>query len=191
MPWSRKSRGIPLLPLWAIRHVQSLSARTVQLHLYSPYGPYGMYRASVPVQYRYTSTVPMARIACKENQCLYRTAKPLLSLWPVLPVMCLSACTVQLYLYSPYGPYCLYRASLPVQYSYTSTPPMGCTACTERVRKLTQGLCYKVESLHLFPQILKTGNLSVGIIGHFILGVRQLRTDSDSFSPLEYLEKKL
>jgi len=27
----------------------------------------------------------------------------------------LSACTVQLYLYSPYGPYGLYRASVPVQ----------------------------------------------------------------------------
>ena len=26
VPWSRKSRGIPLLPLWALRPVQSLSA---------------------------------------------------------------------------------------------------------------------------------------------------------------------
>jgi hypothetical protein len=34
VPWSRKSRIIPLLP----------------------YGPYGLYRASVPVQYSYTST---------------------------------------------------------------------------------------------------------------------------------------
>jgi hypothetical protein len=30
--------------------VQSLSACTVELYLYSPYGPYGLYRASVPVQ---------------------------------------------------------------------------------------------------------------------------------------------
>ena len=44
--------------------------------------------------------------------------------------MSLSACTVQLYLYSPYGPYGLYRASVPVQYSYTSTPPAGRTAST-------------------------------------------------------------
>jgi len=50
MPWSRKSRAIPLLPLRAIRPVQSLSACTVELYLYSPYGPYGLYRASVPVQ---------------------------------------------------------------------------------------------------------------------------------------------
>ena len=49
VPWSRKSRAIPLLPLWAVRPVQSLSACTVQLYLYSPYGPYSLYRNSVPV----------------------------------------------------------------------------------------------------------------------------------------------
>ena len=42
-----------------------------------PYGPYGLYRASVPVQYSYTST----------------------PLWTVQPVQSLSACTVDLYLY--------------------------------------------------------------------------------------------
>jgi len=31
MPLSRKSRAIPLLPLWAVRSVQSLSACTVEL----------------------------------------------------------------------------------------------------------------------------------------------------------------
>ena len=81
MPWSRKSRAIPLLPLWTVRPVQSLSACTtvhftftytstppmdrtactqpqclyngalyLYLYLYSPYGPYSLYRASVPVQ---------------------------------------------------------------------------------------------------------------------------------------------
>ena len=103
------STAIPLLTLWALRPVQSLSTCTIQLYLYSPYGPYGQYRTSVPVQYSYTST--------------HRRA--------VRPVHSLSACTVQLYLYSPYGPYGLYRASVPVQYSYTPTPPMGRTACTE------------------------------------------------------------
>jgi hypothetical protein len=44
------SRAIPLLPLRAVRPVQSLSACTVELYLYFPYGPYGQYRASVPVQ---------------------------------------------------------------------------------------------------------------------------------------------
>jgi hypothetical protein len=28
VPWSRKGRAIPLLPLWAVRHLQSLSACT-------------------------------------------------------------------------------------------------------------------------------------------------------------------
>ena len=115
VPWSRKSTPKPLLPLWAVRPVQSLSACTVGLYLSSPYGPYGLYRASVPVQYSYTSTPPMGRTACTEPQCLYSTAIPLLPLWVVRPVQSLSACTVQLYLYSPYGPYSLYRTSVPVQ----------------------------------------------------------------------------
>jgi len=94
MPLSRKGRAIPLLPPWAVRSVQSLSACTVQLYFYSPYGPYGLYRASVPVQYSYTSTPPMGRTDCTESQCLYSIAIPLLPLWAVRPVKSLSACTV-------------------------------------------------------------------------------------------------
>ena len=120
-----------LLPLWTVRPVQSLSACTEELNLYSAYGPYSLYRASVPVQYSYTSTAPMDRRASTEPQGLYSTAKPLLRLWTVRPVQSLSACTVQLYLYCPYGPYSLYRASGPELYSYTSTSPMDRTACTE------------------------------------------------------------
>ena len=104
----KKRRAILLLPLLAVRPVQSLSACTVQLYLYSSYGPYGLYRASVPVQYSYTSTPPIGRTASTEPQCLYSTAIPLLPLLAVRPVQNLSACTVQLYLYSPYWPYCLY-----------------------------------------------------------------------------------
>jgi len=73
----------------------------------------------------------MGLSACTEPQCLYSRAIPLLLLWAVVPVQSLSACRVQLYLYSYYGPYGLYRASVPVQYSYTSTPTMVRTACTE------------------------------------------------------------
>ena len=50
VPCSRKSTAIPLLPLLTVQPVQSLSACTVQLYLYSPYGPYGLCRTSVPVQ---------------------------------------------------------------------------------------------------------------------------------------------
>jgi hypothetical protein len=98
VPWSRKSRVIPQLPLCAVRPVESLSACTVELYLCSPYGPCGLYRASVPVQYSYTSTPPTGRTACTEPQCLYRTAIPLLPLWAVLPIQSVSACTVLLYL---------------------------------------------------------------------------------------------
>ena len=51
---------------------------TVELYLYSPYGPYGLYRASVPVQ---GCTLPNSR------------AIPLLPLWAVWPVQSNSACT--------------------------------------------------------------------------------------------------
>ena len=80
VPWSRKSRDKFLLPIWAVLLVQNLIACTVQLYLYSPYGPYGLYRALVPVKYSYTSTPPMDRTACTEPQCLYSTAIPLLPL---------------------------------------------------------------------------------------------------------------
>ena len=91
----------------------------------------------------------MGRTACTEPQCLYSIAIPLLPLWAVRPVQSLSACTVQLYLYSPYRPYGLYRASVPVQYSYTSTPPMGRTACTEPQ-------CLYKGALYLFFYLVHT-----------------------------------
>ena len=50
----------------------------VELYLYSPCGPYSLYRASVPVQ---GCTLPYSR------------AIPLLPLWAVRPVQSLSACT--------------------------------------------------------------------------------------------------
>ena len=65
------------IPLWAVWPVQSLSVCTVQLYLYSPYGPYDLYRASVPLQYSYTS----------------------IPLWAVWPVQILSACTRVHYLF--------------------------------------------------------------------------------------------
>ena len=53
---------------------------TVELYVYSPYGPYGLYRASVPVQ-GCTLPLPNSR------------AIPLLPLWAVRTVQSLSACT--------------------------------------------------------------------------------------------------
>jgi hypothetical protein len=63
----------------------------------------------------YTFIPPMGRTAYTEPQCLYSRAIPPLPLRAVRPVQSLSACTVELNLYSPYGPYGLYRASVPVQ----------------------------------------------------------------------------
>jgi len=73
----------------------------------------------------------MVCTACTEPQCLYSRPVTLLPLSAVLNVQTLSACTIELYLYSPYWPYGLYRASVPVQESYNSTPPIGHTACAE------------------------------------------------------------
>ena len=115
VPLSWKSKAIPLLPLLAVRPVRSLSVCTVQLYLYSPYEPYGLCRASVPVQWSYTSAPIMGRTACTEPQCLYSGAIALLPLWAVRPVQSLSDCTVEPYFYSPYGPYGLYISSAPVQ----------------------------------------------------------------------------
>jgi len=53
---------------------------TVELYLYSHYGPYGLYRASVPVQ---VCNLPLP----------YSSAIPLLPLWAVWRVQSLSACT--------------------------------------------------------------------------------------------------
>jgi len=61
----------------------------------------------------------MGRSACTEPQCLYSRAILLLPLWAVRPVQSLSACRVELYLYSLYGPFGLYRASVPVQGTFT------------------------------------------------------------------------
>jgi len=87
------STAIHLLLLWVVRPVQSFSDCTVELYLYSPYGPYGLYRASVSVQYSYTSTPTMGCTACTEPQCLYSVAIPLLPLWAVRPVQSFSDCT--------------------------------------------------------------------------------------------------
>ena len=114
-----------------------------------PYGPYGLYRYSVPVPYSYNST----------------------PLWAVRPVQSLSACTVQLYLYSPYGLYCLYRASVPVQYSYTSTPPMGRTARTEPqclykgalYHYLTTGLTWLHPIVPFYELLIMCGRAYVAI----------------------------
>ena len=63
--------GVTLIP-----HPFYCHQERVEPYLYSPYGPYSLHRASVPVQ-RCTLPLPI----------------PLLPLWTVQPVLSLSACT--------------------------------------------------------------------------------------------------
>ena len=119
---------IPLIPLWAVKPVQSLSACT-----------------TVHINFTYTSNSPVDCTDCTEPQCLYKCALylyiylytpcglyslyrdtvsvqrcslplpiPLFSLWTVQPVQRISACT-----------------TVHFNFTYTSSPPGGCTACTE------------------------------------------------------------
>ena len=97
---------IPLLPLWAVRSVQSLSACT-----------------TVHFTFTYTSTPPMRRTACTEPQCRYKVALYL-----------------YLYLYSPYRPYGLYRTSVPVQRCTLTLPIPLLPLCAVRpVQNLSAG----------------------------------------------------
>jgi len=61
----------------------------VELYLYSPYGPYGLYRASVELY----STPPMGRTACTEPQCLCKGALYLTVELYSTPPMGRTACT--------------------------------------------------------------------------------------------------
>jgi len=192
---------IPLLPVCAVRSVQSLSARTtvhftftytstpcmcrtvctepqcpyngalyLYLYLYSPYVPYGLYRVSVPVQrctltlpvplillcavrpvqnlsactkvhftFTYTSTPPMCRTACTEPQCPYN-----------------GSLYLYLYLYYPYVPYGLYRASVPVQrYTLPLPIPLLSLCAVQPVQWCTlfYFLQYFVDGCRLFSEM--------------------------------------
>ena len=167
--WSRKSRAIRLLSLWAVRPVQSLSACKERPGRDSD--PSAPSSAMVKKVWSYTSTSPMGRTACTEPQCLTTvhftftfTSTPLMDLTVCKEHQCLYnvALFLYIYLYSPYGPYGFYRASVPVQrctlplpipllplwtvqtvqslsacttvhftFTYTSILPMDRTACTE------------------------------------------------------------
>jgi hypothetical protein len=104
VPRARKSRAISIPPKGRTDCTEPQCLYSTAIPLL-PSGPYSLYRTSVPVQYSYTSTPPMGCMDCTEPQCLYSTAIPLLPLWAVRTVQNLSACTIELHLYSPYGLY--------------------------------------------------------------------------------------
>jgi len=69
----------------------------------------------------------MGRTACTDPQCLYSTAIPQLPVLAVRPVQSLSACIVQLYLYSPQ---CLYSTAIPQLPLLAVRPVQSLSACT-------------------------------------------------------------
>jgi len=123
----------PSLPSSAVGHER------VELHLYSPYGPYGLYRASVPVQgctllyglddpgiesqwegeiFRTCPDRPWGPSSLLQNG--YRVfprgkERPGRDADPSPSSSAVGHERVELYLYSPYGAYGLHRASVPVQ----------------------------------------------------------------------------
>ena len=91
MPWSRKSTAIPVLPLWVVRPVQSLSACTVELYLYSPQC---LYSRAIPLLLLWVVWPVQSLSACTVELYLYSPYGF------VRPVQRLSACTmVHFYLY--------------------------------------------------------------------------------------------
>jgi len=103
------------------------------LYLYSPYGPCGLYRTSVPVQ-----------------RCPLPLPIPLLPQWAVRPVQSLSACTTVHFNFTYNSippkrrttcrePQCLYKGAL--YFTHTSNPSMKPTAFTDPQR-LYKGALY-------------------------------------------------
>jgi len=100
-----------------------IGALYIYLYFYYPYGPYSLYRASVPVQ-RCTLPLPIPLLPLWTVQPVqslgvsetvhFTLPVPLLPLWTVRPVQSLSACT-----------------TVHFTFTYTSTTPMYRTACTE------------------------------------------------------------
>ena len=116
------------------------------LYLYSPYGPYGLRRASVSVQ-----------------GCTLPLPIPLLPLWAVRPAQSLSICTRMHFnfTYTSTPPMGVRPAQslgictrMHFNFTYTSTPPMGRTVCAE-----PQCLCKGARYFYsLFYSILALNN---------------------------------
>jgi len=159
VPWSRKSSAIPLLPLWAVRSVQSLNTTVHFTFTYSsiPELPYELYWATVPLQ-RCTLLLPIPLLPL----CAVRPVQSLNACTRVHftfnltsnPPLCLSACTTVNFTctYTSISPMCrtactepkcLYKGALYL--TYTSTSPMCRTACTE-----PQFLCNGAFYLYLY-----------------------------------------
>ena len=108
----------PSTPSSAIGHER------VELYLYSPYGPYGLCRASVPVQGCTLTGLPRGK------------ERPVRDADPTPPSNAVGHERVELYLYSPYRPYGLYRASVEL-YLYSPYRPYGLYRASVPVQECT------------------------------------------------------
>ena len=132
VPWSWNGRAIPLLPLWAVRIVQSRSSCT-RVHFTLPQCLYkgALYLTSVPVQ---GCTLPYLSACTTVHftlpQRLYKGALYLNSV-PVQNALYLTSVPVQgaLYLNSVPVQDALYLTSVPVQ-GCTLPYLSACTGCT-------------------------------------------------------------
>jgi len=118
-PGVKSGRGVTLTP----HSFQCRGQEKVELCLYSPYGPYDLYRASVPYKgslylclYPYSPYGPygLHRASVPLQRCTLTLPIPLIPLWTVRPVQSFSACTKVHFIFT-----------------YTSNTPMGRTTCTE------------------------------------------------------------
>jgi len=104
VPWSRKSTAIPLLPLWAVWPVQSLSVcTTVHLTTHPLLVPWSRKSRAIPLLPLWAVWPVQSLSACTTVHLTTHPllvpwsrksrATPLLPLWAVRPVQSLSACT--------------------------------------------------------------------------------------------------
>jgi len=114
-PGVKSGRGVTLTP----HHILVPWSRKSKLYLYFPYGPYGLYRASVPVQ------------VCHPASCTMGTGSfpgvksgRGVTLTPHLLLVLLSRKSRAIPLL-PYGPNGLYRASVPVPVCQPASCTMG------------------------------------------------------------------
>ena len=77
-------------------------------------------------------------------------AKPLLPLRAVRPLQSLSACTVQLYLYSPQ---CLYSTAIPLLTLCAVRPAQSLSACTVQLYLYSPQCLYNSELFLIFYEI--------------------------------------
>ena len=118
------------------------------LYLYSPYGPYNLYRASVPVQW-----------------CTLPLSIPPLPLWAVRPVQSLSACTTVHFLHLKEKPVVLVTCQI-IQYkawklsNYTARG----TVQGQEMSMCTRGAGKRVNSYSMWYQFEVNMNLCVAMM---------------------------